>query len=81
MMAHEITQRVLKRQLQYHLHRTAISSVGSSIVTCKYANKCIQVAELHCPNCTEHHEHVQEDHKRMFVNKKTQTLSTVLKTG
>ena len=84
-MSHGITQWLLKRQLQYHIHRSAISSDERSVCiqcqcsmilerkhtikTCKITNKGIHVNELNCP---KHAVHVPKEQKKIFLNKKNQ---------
>ena len=83
-----ITQRVLKKELQYHLAHSALVSLGKNkqcnpilqrkhnIKTQTFANKCTQVNAFHSQYSTEQLQHVQ---KVTFVSRKIQTVCTQLK--
>ena len=85
-----ITQRVVKKELQYHLAHSAPVSLGKNkqcnpilqrkhnIKTQTFANKCTQVNAFHSQYSTEQLQHVQ---KVTFVSRKTQTVCTQLKVG
>ena len=89
-MSRGITQRVLKKQLQYHLAHSALVSLGKNkecnpilqrkhnINTQTFANKCTQVNAFHSQYSTEQLQHVQ---KVTFVSRKIQTVCTQLKVG
>ena len=86
-MSSGITQRVLKKELQYHLAHSALASLGKNkqcnpilqrkhnIKTQIFANKCTQVNAFHSQYSTEQ-LHVQ---KVTFVSRKIQTVCTQLK--
>ena len=89
-MSHGITQRVLKKELQYHLAHSTLASLGKNkqhnpilqrkhnIKTQTFANKCTQVNAFHSQYSTEQLQHVQ---KVTFVSRKIQTVCTQLKVG
>ena len=88
-MSFGITQRVLKKQLQYHLAHFALVSLGKNkqcnpilqrkhnIKMQTFANKCTQVNAFHSQYSTEQ-LHVQEV---IFVSRKTHTVCRQLKVG
>ena len=85
-----ITQRVLKKELQYDLAHSALVSLEKNkqcnpilqtkhnIKTQTFANKCTQVNAFHSQYSTEQLQHVQ---KVTFVSRKIQTVCTQLKIG
>ena len=89
-MSRGITQRVLKKELQYHLAHSALAPLGKNkqrnpvlqrkhdIKTQTFANKCTQVNAFHSQYSTEQLQHVQ---KVTFVSRKIQTVCTQLKVG
>ena len=89
-MSSEITQRVLKKQLQYHLAHSALASLGKNkqcnpilqrkhnIKTQTLANKCTQVNTFHSQYSTEQLQHVQ---KVTFVSRKFRLFAHSWKYG
>ena len=89
-MSRGITQRVLKKELQYHLAHSALASLGKNkecnpilqrkhnFKTQTFANNCTQVNAFHSQYSTEQLQHVQ---KVTFVSRKIQTVCTQLKVG